>query len=179
MAEKKKEFALMNILIKGTPASIQSALAKLDSTSYELVKFNYNPEKVDSNDATIVKVGLVFNEWWEDFIAPDEIPFVDMPDIKFIGLGNGGDGNRCNGSFVFYKDFSETSVSEYYKFSETNPQMEEFDGQEDVCDAVCRSFMDRAWRFVYLDYSDGENHRWSFGKKKDKELIAKWENDKV
>ena len=39
---KKITFILMNALIKGPAVSIQTALSKLDSNSYELIEFTYN-----------------------------------------------------------------------------------------------------------------------------------------
>ena len=174
---KKSTFILMNTLIKGTAASIQSALSKLDPTSYELIEFTYNHKKVDVNDTAIVKAGVVFREIYEGVISSDEIPFASIPEIKFIGLANGLDGNRSDGSYVFYKDFGEVGVSTCYQFSPISPFKEEFDAQYDVVNNVHRSFMDHAWQYRYEDYSCGEYCPWSFNSKKDKTLIAKWKSD--
>ena len=65
---KKNTFILMNTLIKGTAASIQTALAKLDPESYELIEFTYNHKEVDVNDTSIVKAGIVFREIYEEVI---------------------------------------------------------------------------------------------------------------
>lgn len=174
---KKSTFILMNTLIKGTAASIQSALSKLDPTSYELIEFTYNHKKVDVNDTAIVKAGVVFREIYEGVISSDEIPFASIPEIRFIGLANGLDGNRSDGSYVFYKDFGEVAVSTCYRFSPISPFQEEFDAQYDVVNNVHRSFMDHAWQYRYEDYSCGEYCPWSFNSKKDKALIAKWKSD--
>lgn len=176
MATKTVKFALMNVLIKGTPSAIQNALSKIDA-KYELKESTYNPKKAKADDTTIVKAGVIFEAWYEGFITPDEIPFVSIPDIKFIGLGNGGDGSRIDGSYVFYKDFGETSVSECYQFSGINPHMEEFEAQYDVLENVQNSFMDHPWQYRYEDYSCGEYGPWAFNSKKDKALIAKWKSD--
>jgi hypothetical protein len=174
---KNISFALMNVLIKGTAISIQNALAKLELNSFVLKEFTYNSKSVDASDSTIVKAGVVFEKWYEGFITPDEIPFASMTEIKFIGLGNGGDGYRSDGSYVFYKDFGESSVSECYQFSYISPHKEEFDAQWDVLDNVRNSFMDRAWQYRYEDYSCGEYCPWAFNSKKDKALILKWKSD--
>lgn len=174
---KKSTFILMNTMIKGTAASIQSALSKLDPTSYELIEFTYNHKKVDANDTAIVKAGVVFREIYEGVISSDEIPFASIPEIKFIGLANGVDGDRSDGSYVFYKDFGEVGVSTCYKFSPISLFMEEFEAQYDVVNNVHRSFMDHAWQYRYMDYSCGEYCLWSFNGKKDKTLIAKWKSD--
>ena len=104
---KKITFILMNTLIKGPAASIQTALSKLDPDSYELIEFSYNHKNVDVNDSTIVKAGVVFREIYEGVISSDEIPFASIPEIKFIGLANGKDGNRSDGSYVFYEVWIE------------------------------------------------------------------------
>ena len=167
-------FALMNVLIKGTAASIKSALEKIGSKPYELHTFTYDPKNVDPSDTAIVKVGLVFEKWYEGYISKDEIPFASMPEIKFIGLGNGGDGYRTDGSYVFFKDFGETSISECYQFTRVSPLMEEFDGQDDVLDEVLHSFMDHTWEFEFEDYSCGEYMPYGFD---DEDLVEKWGND--
>lgn len=174
---KKSTFILMNTLIKGTAASIQSASSKLDPTSYELIEFTYNHKNVDVNDTAIVKAGVVFREIYEGVISSDEIPFASIPEIKFIGLANGLDGNRTDGSYVFYKDFGEVGVSTCYQFSPISPFKEEFEAQYDVVNNVHRSFMDHAWQYRYKDYSCGEYRPWSFNSKKDKTLISKWKSD--
>lgn len=174
---KKITFILMNALIKGPAVSIQTALSKLDSNSYELIEFTYNHKNVDVNDTAIVKAGVVFREIYEGVISSDEIPFASIPEIKFIGLANGCDGSRSDGSYVFYKDFGEVGVSTCYKFSPISPFKEEFDAQDDVLNNVHRSFMDHAWQYRYEDYSCGEYCPWSFNSKKDKTLIAKWKSD--
>lgn len=172
---KKANFALMNVLIKGSAAAIQAALQKLDSDLFELKTFTYDPKNL--TDPAIVKTGLVFKNVYEGFVTPDEIPFANMPEIKFIGLGNGIDGSRSDGCYVFYKDFKETSISECYKFTGISPFKEEFDAQEDVVDKVKNSFMDHTWQYRYEDYSCGEYCPWAFNRKKDKALIAKWKSD--
>ena len=167
-------FALMNVLIKGTASSIQAALKNLENyskRSYELKEFTYDP-----NDNTIVKAGIVFPER-EEYVTPGEIPFVSMTEIKFIGLGDGGNMYESNGSYVFYKDFGEKKISECYRFSIVNPHMEEFDAQRDVVENVLNSFMDHVWQYRFMDYSCGEYCRWTFNGKKAKALIEKWEND--
>lgn len=174
---KKITFILMNTLIKGPAASIQTALSKLDPDSYELIEFSYNHKNVDVNDSTIVKAGVVFREIYEGVISSDEIPFASIPEIKFIGLANGKDENRSDGSYVFYKDFGEVGVTTCYQFSPISPFKEEFDAQYDVLNNVHRSFMDHAWQYRYEDYSCGEYCPWSFNSKKDKALIAKWKSD--
>lgn len=174
---KKSTFILMNTLIKGTPASIRTALSKLDPKSYELVEFTYNHKKVNVNDTSIVKAGVVFREIYEGVISSDEIPFATIPNIKFIGLANGCDGSRSDGSYVFYKDFGETGVSTCYKFSPISPFKEEFDDQYDVLENVHHSFMDHVWQYRFEDYSCGEYCPWSFNSKKDKDLIARWKSD--
>ncbi|WP_026511590.1 DUF6273 domain-containing protein [Butyrivibrio sp. LC3010] len=177
MAKKNKiMFALMNVLIQGKAVSIQNALSKLDSDSYELKEFSYHPDKVDEKDNTIVKTGVVFNTLFEDFISPEDIPFANMPEIKFIGLGNGGDGSRSDGTYVFFKDYGDIGISDYFKFSNVNPQMEEFEGQWDVLEKVHNSFMDREWQYKYEDYSCGEYCPWEFKGEKARELINKWES---
>lgn len=174
---KKITFILMNTLIKGTAANIQMALSKLNPDSYELIEFTYNRNNVNANDTSIVKVGVVFREIYEEVISSDEIPFASIPEIKFIGLANGKDGNRSDGSYVFYKDFGEVGVSTCYQFSKISPFKEEFDAQDDVLNNVHRSFMDHTWQYRYEDYSCGEYCPWSFNSKKDKALIAKWKSD--
>lgn len=174
---KKSTFVLMNTLIKGTAANIQTALSKLDPDSYELIEFSYKHKNVDANDDAIIKVGVVFREIYEGVISTDEIPFASIPEIKFIGLANGYDGSRSDGSYVFYKGFGEVGVSTCYKFSPVSPFKEEFDAQYDVLNNVHRSFMDHAWQYRYEDYSCGEYCPWSFNSKKDKDLIAKWKSD--
>ena len=174
-------FVMMNVLIKGTAAAIQSALATLDSKTYELKKFTYNPKKVDPTDSTIVKVGLIFKEIYKGAISKDEIPFASLQDIKFIGMGNGSDeeNSRSDGTYVFYKDFGETRVSECYQFTRVSPFKEEFDGQGDVLDKVHHSFMDHTWQYRFLNYSCGEYDPYAFNGKKDKALIKKWKSDET
>ena len=174
---KKNTFILMNTLMKGTAANIQAALSKLDPKSYELIEFTYHHKKADIYDASIVKAGIVFKEIYEKVISSDEIPFASIPDIKFIGLANGIDGDRADGSYVFYKDFGENAVSVCYRFSSVSPFKEEFDDQSDVLNDVHRSFMDHVWQYRYMDYSCGEYVSWAFNSKKDKSLIAKWKSD--
>lgn len=176
-------FVLMNVLIKGTNASIKSALEKLDSKSYELHAFTYNPQKkkADPSDTTIVKAGLIFKDIYNGAISKDDIPFASMPDIKFIGMGNASDEehSRFEGTYVFYKDFGETSVSECYQFTTVSPFKEEFDGQGDVLDKVHQSFMDHTWQYRFLNYSCGEYDPYAFNGKKDKALIKKWKSDET
>ena len=176
-------FIMMNVLIKGTAASIQRALATMDPKSYELEKFTYNPQKVDPSDTTIVKVGIIFKEIYEleAAISKDEIPFASMPEIKFIGMGNGHEKerSRTDGTYVFYKDFGETGVSECYQFTWVSPFKEEFDGQGDVIDKVLHSFMDHTWQYRFLNYSCGEYDPYAFNGKKDKALIKKWKSDEI
>ena len=166
----------MNTLIKGTASNIQLALSKLNPESFELIEFTYNHQKVDINDISIVKAGVVFRDIYDGVISSDEIPFASIPEIKFIGLANGSDGSCSDGSYVFYKDFGEVGVSTCYKFSHVSPFMEEFESQYDVLNSVHRSFMDRAWQYRFEDYSCGEYCPWSFNSKKDKALIAKWKS---
>ncbi len=174
-------FVMMNVLIKGTAASIKNALATMDPKSYELEKFTYNPKKVDPSDTAIVKVGLVFKEIYEGAVSKDNIPFASLPDIKFIGMGNGFDveTSRSDGTYVFYKDFGETGVSECYQFTRVSPFKEEFDGQGDVLNKVHHSFMDHTWQYRFLNYSHGEYDPYAFNGKKDKALIKKWKSDET
>lgn len=166
----------MNVLIKGTTSAVKNALSKIDA-DYELINLTYDPDKAQVDDTVIVKAGVIFEAWDEGYIEPDEIPFASIPEIKFIGLGNGGDGFRTDGSYVFYKDFGETSVSECYQFSRISPLREEFDAQYDVFENVYKSFMDHTWQYRFEDYSCGEYCSWAFNGKKDKALIEKWKSD--
>lgn len=176
MSEK---FVLMNVLIKGTNASIKKALAKLDPKSYEMHAFSYDPEKgkEDAADTSTVKVGLVFKNIYKGPVSKDEIPFATMPDVKFIGMGNGVNGNRSDGTYVFYKDFGEAGVSECYRFTNVSPFREEFEGQYDVLDKVRHSFMDHTWQYDFMNYSYGEYDPYAFNGKKDKALVEKWMRD--
>ena len=176
MSEK---FVLMNVLIKGTNASIKKALAKLDPKSYEMHTFSYDPEKENEEEAdtSTVKVGLVFNNIYKEAVSKDEIPFAAMPDVKFIGMGNGVDGSGSDGTYVFYKDFGETGASECYRFTNVSPFREEFEGQYDVLDKVRHSFMDHTWQYDFLNYSYGEYDPYAFNGKKDKALVEKWMSD--
>lgn len=176
MSEK---FVLMNVLIKGTNASIKKALAKLDPKSYEMHAFSYDPEKgkEDAADTSTVKVGLVFKNIYKGPVSKDEIPFATMPDVKFIGMGNGVNGNRSDGTYVFYKDFGEAGVSECYRFTNVSPFREEFEGQYDVLDKVRHSFMDHTWQYDFMNYSYGEYDPYAFNGKKDKVLVEKWMSD--
>ncbi len=182
MATRKKKisFALMNILIKGTSASIQAVLDMLDKDSYdyELELFSFDPENVDYSDATIVKLGIIFVGGNEKYLTVEEVPGASIPDIKFIGMGDGGDAGCSDGTYVFYKDFGEILISECYQFSIYNPHMEEFEGQYDVLENVFTSFMDHTWSYIFEDFSCGEYVPYAFDSSKDKELIAKWEDDK-
>ena len=176
---KKISFQIMNVLIKGTPSAIKNALNKLKPDSYVLTKFSYNPKKVDIEDTNIVKAGLTFEDWFEgEYVTPEKISFVSMPDVRFIGLGAGGDGCRSDGSYVFYKDLGATSITQCYKFDEASPFMEEAgEVYGTLIVNVLKSFMDHTWKFRYKSWSTGENCFWAFNSERDKELIAEWKKD--
>ena len=56
--------------------------------------------------------------------------------------------------------------------------MEEFDCEYDpIIDKVIHSFLDHPWSFEFHDFSIGTPAKYAFGKKKDLELIARWEDD--
>ncbi len=142
-----------------------------------LKKITYNPKKVNPDDTSIVEAGLIFNTLFEDFISLKDVPLSGMENIKYIGLGNGGDGGRTDGSYVFYKNFGENAVSICFQFSSVNPHMEEFESQWDVVEKVHNSFMNKEWQYKYEDFSCGEYCPWEYKGKEAKELIGKWESN--
>ena len=170
-------FTLFNVMIKGVAASIKTALDEIDSDSYEFYPFTYDPE-IDSSDTTVVKAGIVFKKWNEGYISKNDIPFSFMPDIKLIGLGNGGDGYVSNGLYVFFKDFGETSVSECYQFTPVSPHKVGIKAQDDVLDRVLHSFMDHPWEFEFKDRSCGKPIKYGFNKW-DIEVVKRWNADET
>ena len=173
-----KTFSPINILIKGSSASIQQALALPGLPEYECRYLSYDPNCVDSSDTQMKEVGLIFELFTDKYMAANDIPFAKMPDVKFVVLGDGGDDFRSDGSYAAYKDFGETSVKVCYRFSNANPHMEEFESQYEVLERVQESFLDHIWEFTYDDYSCGAYLRYAFNKKKDKELVEKWKDDR-
>lgn len=173
----EKTFAPINLLLKGSSVAIQKALAQAELPEYELRLFSYDPDCVDPSDTSIKSVGLVFELFSENYMTADEFPFASIPDVKFLCLGDGGDGYRADGTYAAFKDFGETSVQICYRFSRANPHMEEFEEYSDVLEQVRESFLDHVWAFEYEDYSCGEFLKYAFRKEKDIALIGLWEND--
>lgn len=173
------KFAIMNVLIKGRKESVEQAISNFEPMSYELHSFEFKPNEDNLVGIKKIKVGLVFSDFYsyEKFMEKDEIPFSSIPDIKFIGMANAINGNYSDGTYVFYKDFGEISISECYQFTFVSPFKEEFDGQSKVINKVCHSFMDHTWHYKYLDYGCGEYDSYAFGEKTDIELIEKWKRD--
>ena len=173
----KMTFALINVLFKGTATAIKKALDTIDGDYFIANGYSFDPDNIDASDSTIIEAGVLFNIWDQEHLSEDKIPFAAIPDIKFIGLGDGGDDSRSDGSYVFYKGFGETSISECFRFSYFGPHMEEFDAQYEVLEKASRTFMDHEWNYEFEDYSCGELVSWEFKGKEAKKLIDKWKND--
>ena len=173
---EKVQFEIMNVLIKGTSVNIKKALGKLKKDTYELKEGTYNPDNINPNDSKLYVAGIVFRDWYDcGSYTTDTIPFGSITGVKFIGLGASND---VYGSYVFYKDFGEKSISDIYRFSEVGPY------QDDVYEIetkVLYSFMDHKWSFGFQDYSadDWENDysEWEFDGKIAEYFITKWKKD--
>lgn len=170
-----KEFMLMNVLIKGTAASIKRAISVEGIPEHKVFSRTCDLRKIDPESKKIEKVGLVFQ--YGEYLLLDQIPFTTMPDIKFIAMADGDDFGRLDGTYSIYKDFGETKVSVCRRFTNASICMEEFECEEELVDRVFHSFLDHTWSFNYDDFSDGRLAKYAFGTKKDLELIALWEDD--
>ena len=173
-----KQYALMNMLIKGPAASIKQALSMQEFSEYEIDYCTCDLSACTPNSQKIEQIGLIFVDYLDDYLTLNQIPFATMPDVKFIAMAHGGDEGCSEGTYAIFKDFYETKVSVCRRFTYATPAMEEFDCDYDpVIDQVMHSFLDHAWSFEYEDFSCGQSAKYAFGKKKDHELIARWEDD--
>ena len=88
------------------------------------------------------------------------------------------DSGRVLGTYAIFKDFNQSNC-QFYKFSDTTPNfIEECLNDPDDFETIKESFLWTSWEFKYCDDSDGITYKFAFGKKKkDLEIIKKWEDD--
>ena len=172
---KKVTFYPMNMLIKGTSEAIKSTLGADDFPSYNLApESTYNSE---GNDSKMKTAKIVFELFGVPSMDTDKLPFSSRLDTKYLIMGDGENKGRIDGTYAIFKDFGESAPSVIYRFSKSNPHMEEFDDQYEVLEKVSNSFLDHSWSYEYEDYSCGEMVPYSFKGQKSKEIIALWNDD--
>lgn len=147
MKRKNTTFAPMNMVIKGTPASIQAALAMPGMPTYTL------REPIDKT-AALTTAHVIYEVYHSTYIQAVDIPFAAMPDVKFLMLGDGGDYGRSDGTWAIYKEFGAKEVAFCDQFTWNSIHQEEF--QDEIAIDVWESFLDEDWSYEYEDYSCGE-----------------------
>ncbi len=183
------DFAPVNMLIKGTPDAIQEALDMFEeylednlqiiNLSYEYCAGStYDPGAVDQDDTKnylakiLVADGLALD--YGAILSPDSIPFAELPDVKYMILGEGFSNGRFTGLYALFKDFDDTENKECYHFSNLHLH---FDDELPERKIAVRSFLDHTWSFDILDSRTGEYSSISFSDKKAKALIEQWKKD--
>lgn len=176
---KDISFSPMNAMIKGTAFAIDKVLRECGLPAYTLAPSStYSQDQVNEADAGIKQANVIFEMFNDVYMTTQQMPLGKVSQVKFLILADGGTESRSDGSYAIYKDFGENSPSVAWHFEPyTGPHMEEFDGEEDMLEAVWSSFLDHEWQYEFEDFSSGEMTLYAYKGKKAKEMIEKWKDD--